>query len=122
MESFLNQIERELSEIPKKRLGYSNFSREELECMRSLANDRSIAIKKADKGPCVVVWDHEDYTDEAEKQLSDKSVYRDVNFKNKILQDLAQTSNDIFKNLKRKRKITKKEFKYFIISHKKLPT
>ena len=29
--------------------------------MCSLANDRNIVIKKADKGLCMVVWDHEDY-------------------------------------------------------------
>ena len=46
LEFFLSQIERELFDIPKKRLGYSNFSKEEWECMRSLANDRSIVIKK----------------------------------------------------------------------------
>ena len=46
LELFLSQIERELYEIPKKRLGYSNFSKEEWECMRSLANDRSTVIKK----------------------------------------------------------------------------
>ena len=67
LELFLSQIERELFEIPKKRLGYSNFSKEEWECMRSLANDRSIVIKKADQGSCVVVWDREDYIAEAEK-------------------------------------------------------
>ena len=72
-----------------------------------------------DKGSCVVVWDREDYIAEAEKQLSDKNVYRDVNFKRKILQDFAETSNDIFKNLKRKEKITEKELKYFIINHRK---
>ena len=46
-------------------------------------------------------------------------MYRDVNFKSKILQHLAETSNDIFKNLKRKGKITEKELKYLIINHKK---
>ena len=48
---FLSQIERELFEIPKKRLGYSNFSKEEWECTWSLANDRSIAIKKRIMAP-----------------------------------------------------------------------
>ena len=38
--------------------------------MRSLADDRSIVIKKADKGSSVVVWDRNDYVMEAEKQLS----------------------------------------------------
>ena len=116
LELFLSQTERELFEIPKKRLGYSNFSKEEWECLRSLANDRSIVIKKWIRAH---VWDREDYIVEAEKQLSDKNMYRDVNFKSKILQDLAEISNDIFKNLKRKGKITEKELKYFIINHKK---
>ena len=75
-----------------------------------------------DKGSCVVVWDCDDYIAEAEKQLSDKNVYSDVNFNSEILQNLAETSNDIFKNLKRKDKITEKELKYFIINDKKLPT
>ena len=65
------------------------------------------------------MWYREDYTAEAEKLLRDKSVYRYVNFKSKILQHLAETSNDIFKNLKRKGKITEKELKYLIINHKK---
>ena len=121
MELFLTQIERELFEIPEKCLGYPNFSKEEWECMRSLANDRSIVMIKADKGSCVVLWDREDYIAETGKQLSDKSVYRDVNFKSKTLQDIAETSNDIFKNLKRKWKITEKELKYFVINHKKAP-
>ena len=40
--------------------------------MWTLANDRTIVIKKADKGWCVVVWDRDNYIAEAEKQLSDK--------------------------------------------------
>ena len=39
LELFLSQIERELFQIPKKCLGYSNFSKEEWEYVRSLAND-----------------------------------------------------------------------------------
>ena len=116
---FLSQIERELFGIPKKRLGYSNFSKEEWECMRSLGNHRSIVLNKAYKALCVVVWNCEYYIAEAEKQLSDTNVYRDVNFKSKTPQDLAETSNDIFKNLKRKGKITKKKLKQFIINQKK---
>ena len=32
----------------------------------------------------MVVWDRSDYIAEAEKQLSDQNVYRDVDFKDKI--------------------------------------
>ena len=81
LELFLSQIEKELFEVCKSNLGYSNFSKEEWQCMRLLANDRSIVIKKADKGSCVVVWDREDYIAEASKQLNDESVYKSVKFK-----------------------------------------
>ena len=74
----------------------------------SLANNRSIATKKAHKSSCAVVWDSEDYIAEAEKQLSDKNVYRNAIFKTKILQDLEDKINGIFGNLKRKGKITEK--------------
>ena len=48
--------------------------------MRALADDRSIVIKKADKGSTVVVWERNDYILETEKQLSDANVYKDVSF------------------------------------------
>ena len=82
--------------------------------MRSLVND-----KKAEKGSCAVVWDHEDYIAEAERQLGDVTVYKDVDFKEKMLQDLAETSNKLFRNLKNKGGITEKELKYFTIDFKK---
>ena len=87
--------------------------------MRALANDRSIVIKKADKGSCVVVWDRNDYIAEAEKQLSDENIYKDINFKDEILQELADNSNKLFRNLKTKGSITEKELKYFPIEFKK---
>ena len=63
---------------------------------------------------CVVVWDRDNYIAETEKQLNNKSV-----FKEKILQDLAEKSNNIFKSLRGKDKITEKQLKYFTIAHKK---
>ena len=96
LEVFLSEIEKEIFAIPDSRLGYSNLSREEWQAMRSLADDRSIVIKKADKGSSVAVWDRYDYIAEAEKQLKDQNVYKDVDFTEKILQDLAETSNKMF--------------------------
>ena len=51
-----------------------------------------VCYKKSRQGPCLVVWD--------EKQLSDKNVYKEVNFDEKLMQDLTETSNKIFRNLK----------------------
>ena len=50
------------------------------QAMRALADNRSIVIKKADKGSTVVVWERNDYILETEKQLSDANVYNDVSF------------------------------------------
>ena len=75
---FFSPTENKLFEITKQDLSYSNSSKEEWRAIRSLADDRSIVIKKADKGSCVVVWDRNDYGLEAEKRLSDPRVYRDV--------------------------------------------
>ena len=58
--------------MSKTTLGYFNFSKEEWQSLRSLVDDRNIVIKKADKVSCVIVWDHNDYIAEAEKQLNNK--------------------------------------------------
>ena len=43
-----------------------------------LRDDPPIIIKEADKGSTVVVWDRDDYLREANSQLSNKGVYRQV--------------------------------------------
>ena len=68
---------------------------------------------------CVVAWGRNDYIAETEKQLSDENIYKDINFKGKILQELADNSNKLFKSLKTKGSITEKELKYFTIKFKK---
>ena len=50
---------------------------------------------------------------EAEKQLSDKKVYQEVSNSENILSKLAEMSNKIFSNLKKKDYISDKQFKYF---------
>ena len=60
--------------------------------MRSLVKHRSVVIKKVDKGSCAVVWDHEDYIAEAERQLGDVTFIKMSILKKKcckILQKLA---------------------------------
>ena len=88
-------------------------------CFRSLADDRSIVIKKADKGSCVVVWDRNDYLLEAERQLSNTKVYRDVSNTENILSKLSETSNRMFSSLKTRSFLTEKQMKYFIYEFKK---
>ena len=73
LEMFLSQAEGEIfSLLPGNSTSY-NLTKEEWKAMRGLAEDRSIVIKPADKGSCVVVWDKIDYLVEAENNLSDNS-------------------------------------------------
>ena len=86
--------------------------------MRSLVNDRTVIIKKADKSSCVIVWDREDYIAEVERQLGDLTVYKNADFKEKFFQGLAETSNKLFRNLENKGGITEKELKCLTIEFK----
>ena len=119
VEVFLSQIEQEIFKEVQSPLGYSNLSKEEWKAVRSLANDRNIVITKADKGSCVVIWDRSDYIMEAEKQLNDKAVYKDVNFDKDLIPNLTSKSNRLFESLKQRQLITEKEFKYFRFEFKK---
>ena len=119
LEMFLNKVEKDLFDICKKQQTYLHFNSEGLGTMRYLADDRNLGIKKADKGSCVVFWDRNDYLMEAEKQLSDKNVYKEVKFNEKLIQDLTKTSNKIFRNLRNGGFITDKELKYFSFNHKR---
>ena len=95
------------------------MSREEWQAVRSLADDRSIVIKNADKRSCVVVWDINDYLLEDERQLSDTKVYRDNSNTENILSKLSETSNRMFSSLKRRGLLTEKQMKYFTYEFKK---
>ena len=64
----------------------------------------------------VYYWDRQDYIAEVERELGDVTVYKDVDFKEKMQQDHAESSNKLFRNLKNKGGITEKELlKYFTI-------
>ena len=119
LEVFLSQVENELFEITKEPTRFFNLSLEEWWARRTLADDRSIVIKKADKGSCIVIWDRADYLREAKKQLSNKNVYQEVQFKKQTLSNLVDTSNKFSRGLKTKGLIAEKELKYFTYEYKK---
>ena len=78
-----------------------------------------VVVKKADRGSAVVVWERNDYIKEAKKQLGDKSMYQQVNFKEKVLCEIVDKSNSSFKELKRMGCISDKTLKYFTCEFKK---
>ena len=120
LEMFLSKVEQDLFKTTETPTRYSNLSSDEWKAIRSLADDRSIVIKKADKGSAAVVWDRVDYIKEAQKQLKGENVYKKVNFKDQNLSELVDKSNHFFKGLKNKGCITDKNLKYFTYKYKKV--
>ena len=97
--SELRSIEEELFKVIKTPLNYSNLTEEEWQEIQSVADDRNIVIKKEDAGSYIVEWDRVDYLKKANKQLSDINAYKEVEFKEKMLTELVETSKKFFKNL-----------------------
>ena len=85
--------------------------------MRTLADDRTIVIKKAGKRSCVVVWDRSDYIKEADLQIDDSNFYAAVCFKDKLSVELVGTGN---KRLKLNEKLVTSNLNILCINWKKL--
>ena len=75
LEIFVSKLENKVFSVSPGTPPDYNLSKEKQLAMRGLAEDRNIILKPADKGSCVVFWDHEDYLAEAEKQLQDADIY-----------------------------------------------
>ena len=95
LEVFLSKIENESFELTQADIKYFNLWWEEWNAIGSLADDRNIIIKKAEKGSFIVIWGRSYYLMEAEKQRSDRKVYQEM-------------SNKMFSSLKNGGYITEK--------------
>ena len=115
LEVFLSKIEGKLFKVIEAPWNYSNLTKEEWQVIQSLADDRRIVIKKADKGSSIVLWDRVDYLKEANKQLSDIIVYKVV----ELLTELIETSDKFLKKLNARGCISEKTLKYFPYEFKK---
>ena len=65
------------------------------------------------------MWDRWDYIKEAEEQLGDSTVYKEINYNKKILSQLIDSSNKYFKKFNSAGYISYKEMKYFTYEYKK---
>ena len=110
LEVFLSQVEAELFKMSSSSIRYSNMPKDEWDAVRSLADDRNIVIKRADK---------DDYLLGAEKKLRDKKVYRNVEYNVNILKHLTEASNEMFSGLKRRGFITENDLNILNMSAEK---
>ena len=116
IEIYLSSLEEKLmsTEIPKDK--YNNLTREERGALFDLKNDKTIVIKGADKGSAVVVWDRDDYIQEAEKQLGDKEIYEEVSNDPQPLIDIIHKAVE---KIRKRGDLSADNIKYFMVKDPK---
>ena len=75
-------------------------------------------MKEADKGSAVVVWDREDHLREANNQLSDKDVYREV--KGDAEGPLMKVIKSVLGKIRNRCDISDESLDYFLVNNSKL--
>ena len=78
IEAFVSVNELQLTRTATHSPVRQNITQEEHQALLDLQNNKSIVIRKADKGSAIVIQDIEDYRAEGCKQLSDDKYYRKV--------------------------------------------
>ena len=79
--------------------------------MHNLKNDKTIVIKGADKGSAVALWDREDYNKEAENQLEDTNIYKEVPNDAKTLINILLNT---LENIRNREDVCTNTLNYFI--------
>ena len=78
MELYLRSLEETLNKVEVHKEKFNNLTKSQLKAFYDLKIGKIIAIKSADKGSAVVLWDRQDYIKEAVIQLGDEQVYEEV--------------------------------------------
>ena len=75
--TYISAIKRDVLDLLKKPSRHpSNMTPQEREALKSLTKNNNIVIQEADKGGKIVMMDRQEYIQECEKQLSNKSFYQ----------------------------------------------
>ncbi len=75
IETFCRAVMNEMKDFTPMCPRTNNLSKEENEALFKLVSDKTLEIKKADKGSATVIMDMKDYIEEAHRQLSDTEHY-----------------------------------------------
>ena len=113
----LSRLEEGILSLDEK-ISYSNLTKGERNALYLLQDDPSIIIKEADKGSAVVVWDREDFLREANSQLSDKDVYREI--KGDAEGPLMNVIKSVLRKIRNRGDINDETSDYFLVNNPKL--
>ena len=112
IELYLSSLEEKLMKVDVPKDKFNNLTNSERKASYDLKNDKSIVIKGADRGSAVVVWDREDYINEAEKQLGDEEVYEEVS---NNAASLLKTINAVISKIRKRSDLKSHKLDYFIM-------
>ena len=99
-----------------KKISHSNLTKWEKNTLYLLRDDASIIIiKEAEVG---VVWDREHYLREANSQLSDKDVYREV--KGEAEDPLMRVMKSVLEKIRNRDDINDETLDYFLVNKPKV--
>lgn len=73
--TFEDILNEEFNQVIKHNKNRNNISSNDRRALQSLRNNRSIIIKKADKGGCIVILDTINYVHKIDSMLSDRTTY-----------------------------------------------
>ena len=105
-------------EVPKdKFINLTHSSNSEWKALYDLKNDENIEIKSADNSVAAIVWDRKGYIIEAEKQLGDEEVYKEV-FNDAA--SLLKTINAVIAKIRKWGDLKRDNLGYFMMKDPKL--
>lgn len=116
LEDILNE---EFSRVIKYNNNKNNISNTDRIALKSLRNNQSIIIKKADKGGCIVILDTASYVNKINTMLSDSNTYSNI-----VDIDLNQKKSEvdiIINNLLKENFISKRQKKFLTNFSPKMP-
>ena len=76
VETFIQAVNNNITEAEEKQVKKDNLTKEERLALKDLENRDDVIFTKADKGGAVVIWDTQDYINEATRQLNDVTSYK----------------------------------------------
>ena len=101
-----------------KKIFQKFLTKEEREALKNLSQDKLIVIKEVEKGSAVVVWDINDYLQEADQQISDKDVYEEVT--GEFISPLVNTIKQCIAKSKRRGDVSQQTEDYFFVENPRI--
>ena len=114
---YLSSLKEKLMKVEVPKDKFINLTNSEWKALYDLKNDENIEIKSTDNSVAAIVWDRKGYIIEAEKQLGDEEVYKEV-FNDAA--SLLKTINAVIAKIRKWGDLKRDNLGYFMMKDPKL--